>query len=77
MTLLVSLDTETGVVRRWNGRDNTHVAGLVTDPEDGEKTFATIQSFREDPPWKLRVPEKRARTYDDAVREQRDRRERS
>lgn len=73
MTVLVTLDTETGIVRRWQGGLNTHVAGLVNDPEDGAKTAAVIADFAAFPHDKFKVEPPKLRTYEDAVREQRER----
>jgi hypothetical protein len=68
----VSLDTETGIVRRYSETARpTHVGGLTNDPEDGTTTSEVIQEFRLVPPWRLTVPNPRLRTFEDALIEQR------
>lgn len=69
MTTLVCLDTETGVISRWDGRACTHEAGLTHSPEDGARTLALIETFRLNPDVSFR--RKPPRTWMDAVREQR------
>jgi hypothetical protein len=71
MTVLVTLDTETGIIRRWAERTNTHVAGLTHDPEDALKTSALIESFRVNPHMDHQVRSTGRRDFDDALREQR------
>lgn len=70
-TPLVTLDTETGIVNRYMGRERTHSAGLTCDPEDGTKTAAVIETFRMYPNRELRVQPRRPRTYEDALEDQR------
>lgn len=73
MTALVVLDTETGVISRFDGRIATHAAGLTHDPEDADRSRVLLEQFRVNPhaDHKIKVPRKR--TIDDALREQRER----
>lgn len=76
MTTFVSLDTETGIVRRWEkspalGLRPTHAAGLTHDPEDALKTASIIEGFRANPHVDHAIKTPRPRTMDDALREQR------
>ncbi len=73
MTVLVSLDTESGIIRRWAERTNTHVAGLTNDPEDAAKTFAVIQEFRHTPADALKIASTGKRDWSDAMRDQKQR----
>lgn len=75
MTVLVSLDTEEGIIRRYTGTGPaTHAAGLIHDPEDAEKTKGIIERFRHSPSGDHVVKVARPRTIDDALREQRQKR---
>jgi hypothetical protein len=69
---LVSLDTETGFIRRYSETAGmTHEAALVTDPDDADKTLRVLEGFRTYPHESFRcLPTGRARTYDDALSEQ-------
>lgn len=69
MTALVCLDTETGIITRWDGRRCTHAAGLTHDPNDAIKTAHKINGFRLNPHYDFAVPG--PRTYEDALRDQR------
>jgi hypothetical protein len=71
MTVLVSLDTDSGIIRRWSGRTNTHAAGLTHDPEDALKTTSVIEAFRVNPHMDHWIVSTGKRTMDDALREQR------
>lgn len=76
MTTLVSLDTDTGIIRRWEkslalGTRPTHAAGLTHDPEDALKTSSLIESFRCNPHVDHAIKVPRPRTMEDALREQR------
>lgn len=76
MSTFVSLDTETGIIRRWEkspalGLRATHAAGLTHDPEDAIKTTSMIESFRCNPHVDHAIKAPRPRTMDDALREQR------
>lgn len=71
MTVLVALDTETGLVRRYEGKIATHVAGLTNDPEDALKTASVIEGFRLNPHMDHAIKVPRPRTMEDALREQR------
>lgn len=73
----VSLDTESGIVRRYSENAiPTHEAGITSDPEDADRTLAVLQRFRVHPHEDFRVNRPRLRTYEDAVAEQRMRRAR-
>lgn len=76
MRTFVSLDTESGLVRRYSEGHRTHEAGLTNDPDDADKTRAVIERFRVHPHEDFRVAHVGLRTYDDAVAEQCERRER-
>lgn len=68
----VSLDTESGIVRRYSENAiPTHEAGITSDPEDADRTLAVLQRFRVHPHEDFRVNRPRLRTYEDAVAEQR------
>lgn len=76
MTTFISLDTETGIIRRWEkshalGLRPTHAAGLTHDPEDALKTSSIIESFRVNPHVDHAITAPRPRTMEDALREQR------
>jgi hypothetical protein len=76
--IFVSLDTESGIVRRYSENANpTHEAGLTHDPDDAVRTQTVIEGFRQNPHMDFRVNKPRVRTYEDAVAEQRARRERN
>lgn len=72
MRTLVSLDTETGIVRRYcENAQVTHIGGLTNDPDDETATLDVLQEFRVHPPWRLAAsPAAGLRTYDDALAEQ-------
>jgi hypothetical protein len=70
----VSIDTESGIIRRYSESASlTHEAGLTHDPEDGDKTRAVIEGFRVHPHSDFRIPVQRIRTFEDALIEQRQR----
>lgn len=76
MSTFVTLDTETGVIRRWEkspalGLRPTHAAGLTHDPEDALKTQNVIETFRCNPHADHAIKVPRPRTIEDALREQR------
>jgi hypothetical protein len=72
MRTLVSLDTETGIIRRYSeSAQATHAAGLTSDPEDGDRTRGIIEGFRVHPSGDHAIKTPRLRTWDDALREQR------
>jgi len=71
MTVLVALDTETGIIRRYVGSTATHAGGLTHDPEDADKTREAIETFRHTPPDALKIGSTGRRTFEDALREQR------
>lgn len=76
MRTLVSLDTETGIIRRYTGNAGmTHEAGLTCDPNDPVKTATILEGFRLNPHQDFRVVKRWPRTYEDAVAEQRAHRE--
>jgi len=74
MTALVVLDTETGIITRFDGAKATHAAGLTHDPEDALKTTSIIESFRCNPHMDHAIKVPRPRTMEDAMREQRQKR---
>ncbi len=69
----VSLDTETGIVRRYSENAHaTHIGGLTNDPDDEVTTLQVLQEFRTQPPWRLAAPVAPGlRTYEDALADQR------
>lgn len=72
----VSLDTESGIIRRYSETASmTHEAGLTHDPEDAIRTSTVIEGFRQHPHSDFRVT-RGLRTFEDALREQRERRAR-
>lgn len=71
MRTLVSLDTESGLIRRYSETAvPTHEAGLACDPEDAIRTSTVLEGFRQHPHSDFEVPRPRVRTYEDAVSEQ-------
>lgn len=68
MTLLLCMDTETGIVTRWEGRNCTHAGAFTHDPLDGDKTRQQIEKFREHPDYNCRY--RQPRSYFDALLEQ-------
>lgn len=77
MRTFVSIDTETGIIRRYSETfAMTHEAGLTNDPEDADATRHVIEGFRTHPHSDFRVVRPGARTFDDALAEQRERRAR-
>lgn len=74
MRTFVSLDTETGIIRRYSENSTmTHEAGLTCDPEDAIRTANVVEGFRQNPHGDFRVNKPRVRTYEDALVEQRQR----
>lgn len=71
MTVLVVLDTESGIISRFDGRTATHAAGLTHDPEDAVKTQSKIEGFRLNPHLDHAIKVPRARTMEDALSDQR------
>lgn len=50
MTVLVSLESETGFLRRYvSSSKPTHFAALTNDPTNADATRATIEKFRVTP----------------------------
>jgi hypothetical protein len=46
----VSLDTESGIIRRYSENAKpTHIAGLTSDPDDADRTLELIEGFRQAP----------------------------
>lgn len=74
MTALVVLDTESGIITRFDERKATYAAGLTHDPEDALKTTSIIESFRCNPHMDHAIKVPRPRTMEDAMREQRQKR---
>lgn len=73
---LVSLDTESGIIRRYSENAiPTHEAGLTSSPDDADATRRVLEGFRAHPHSDFRLYGPRIRTYDDAVAEQIRRRE--
>lgn len=71
MRTLVSIDTETGLIRRYSETAGmTHEAGLVSDPADADQTRRIVEGFRAHPHDNFRCTRPRVRTYEDAVGEQ-------
>lgn len=71
MRTLVSLDTESGIIRRYSETAGmTHEAALVCDPDDSDKTLRVLQGFRANPHDSFRIAAVRPRCYEDAVSEQ-------
>lgn len=72
MRTLVSIDTESGIVRRYSEIASlTHEAGLTNDPDDGDATRHVIEGFRVNPHPAFRVVPRGLRTYEDALLDQR------
>jgi hypothetical protein len=47
MQTFVSLDTQSGIIRRYSGSAKpTHEAALTNDPEDASCTLRLLQDFR-------------------------------
>lgn len=76
MRTFVSLDTESGIVRRYSEiAFPTHEAGLTNDPDDAEATARVVERFRVHPHESFRVARRGLRTYDTAIAEQRAKRQ--
>lgn len=57
MRTFVSLDTETGIIRRYSETAKaTHVAGLTHDPNDAVRTQTLLEGFRVHPGYEFKVP---------------------
>jgi hypothetical protein len=70
MQTFVSLDTQSGIIRRYSGSAKpTHEAALTNDPEDASCTLRLLQDFRVQPHWKFSLFADG--TYESALAQQR------